>query len=136
MKKSLCFILGVVLILGVLIGINAYVQNDKKYVSDEIPEGYLFVFHGGSGEVTKSTYIYKIDNGHANMGFKYINTENHTESWGSANWVIKIVDEGEFDFTDGAFVVAREHGAYSYITEPGNEKNFTIEEYQGRFIMN
>ena len=94
------------------------------------------MFHGGSGEVTKSTYIYKIDNGHANMGFKYINTENHTESWGSSEWITKIVDEGEFDFTDGAFVVAKKHGAYSYVVEPGNDKTYTIEEYQNRFIMN
>jgi hypothetical protein len=135
MKKGLCFILGIVIILGVLIGINAYV-NYEVSVSDEIPEGYLFVLHGGSGEVTKSTYIYKIDNGHANMGFKYINTENHTESWGSSEWITKIVDEGEFDFTDGAFVVAKKHGAYSYVVEPGNDKTYTIEEYQNRFIMN
>lgn len=135
MKKSLCFILGIVLILGIVVGINAIIV-EKQNVSDEIPEGYIAVFHGGSGEVTKSTYIYKIDNGQANMGFKYINTENHTESWGSPNWIIKIVDEGEFDFTDGAFVVAKKHGAYSYVKEFGNDKVFTIEEYQDRFIMN
>ena len=108
----------------------------KKTVDQNIPTDYIAEFCGGSGEMIYSTYIYKIDNGHANMGFKYINTESHTKFWGSSEWIVKIVDEGEFDFTDGAFIVAREHGAYSYITEPGNEKNFTIEEYQGRFIMN
>lgn len=133
MKKGLCIILGIVLILGVLVGINVYLNKDK---SDQIPDNYLFVFHGGSGEVTRSTYIYKIDNGHDNMGFKYINTENNTKYWGSTEWIIKIVDEGEFDFTDGAFVVAKEHGAYSYIKEPNNEKTYTIEEYQSRFLMN
>ena len=135
MKKGLCFILGIIIILGILVGINAWI-NYKDSVSDEIPGGYMAVFHGGSGEVTKSTYIYKIDNGQANMGFTYINTENHTESWGSSEWIIKIVDQGEFDWTDGAFTVAEKHGAYSYVTEPDNDKTYTIEEYQNRFIMN
>lgn len=135
MRKGLCFILGIVIILGVLIGINSYV-NENSQKSDDIPEGYLFVLHGGSGELTKSTYIYKIDNGHANMGFKYINTENHTKYWGSSERIIKIIDEGEFVWTDGAFIVAEKHGACSYVTEPNNEKIFTIEEYQKRFIMN
>ena len=42
MKKSLCFILGIVLILGVLVGINVYLNKDK---SDQIQDNYLFVFH-------------------------------------------------------------------------------------------
>lgn len=135
MRKGLCFILGIVIILGVLLGVNAFV-NKETMVSDDIPEKYLFVFHGGSGELTKSTYIYKIDNEHANMGFKYINTENYTKYWGSSERIIKIVDQGEFVWTDGAFTIAKKHGAYSYIIEANNDKSFTIEEYQKRFIMN
>ena len=135
MKKAICIVLGILLILGIWGSIKLYTTYNYNK-SDEIPEGYLFVFHGGCCEVTRSTYVYKIDNGKANMGFKYIHTENHTESWGSPNWIIKIVDEGKVDFTDGVFVKAKEHGAYSYIKEPGNDKTFTIEEYQNRFIMN
>lgn len=133
MRKGLCFILGIVIILGILVGINANLNVEK---SDEIPDGYLFVFHGGSGEVTKSTYIYKIDNEHMNMGFKYINTENHTKFWGSDERIIKIIDKGEFLFTDGAFSVAYENGAYDYIKLRNSDKIYTIEEFQGMFIMN
>ena len=142
MKKGLCIILGIVLILGVLVGVDCFIDFNEKELKKDIsqsaviPEGYLFVFHGGRGKVTTSTYIYKIDNGQANMGFKYINTTNHPESWDSSNVIIKIVDEGEFDFSDGAFAVAKTHGAYTYVMEPGNDKQFTIEEYQNRFIMN
>lgn len=135
MKKVLYVIFLVVFIIGVVFGIKTYKEYDNS-VSDKIPEGYMFVFHGGSGEVTRSTYIYKIDNGHANMGFKYVNTENHTKHWGSSEWIIKIVDQGEFDWTDGAFTVAKKHGAYDYVAEVGSDKTFTIEEYQSRFIMN
>lgn len=51
--------------------------------NSDIPDGYIAIFHGGEGERTYETYIYKIDNGHANMGFKYINVTSTKESLGS-----------------------------------------------------
>ena len=63
------------------------------------------------------------------MGFRYINAVGHGKSY-------KILSEGYFDFTDGAFKVAKEHGAYSYVTVPDNDKKYSIEEFQSMFIMN
>ena len=83
-----------------------------------------------------SLLIYKIDNGKTNMGFEYINTENNTKYWGCTEWIIKIIDEGKFDFTDGAFKAAKEFGAYDYVTIPGDDKKYSIEEFQSMFIMN
>ena len=70
------------------------------------------------------------------MGFEYINTVNNTVSWGSSEWESEVVSSGVFDFTDGAFIVARKHGAYDYVIESATNKMFTIEEYQDRFLMN
>ena len=89
----------------------------KEPSNDKIPENYIAVFNGGSGEMTYSTYIYKIDNKQANYGFKYINTTNTTKSWGSSEWEIKITDKGKFDWTDGAFIVAKENNAYQAMYE-------------------
>ena len=35
-----------------------------------------------------------------------------------------------------AFMAAKEHGAYSYVTLPNDNKTYTIEEFQSMFIMN
>jgi hypothetical protein len=107
-----------------------------KPKGDNIPNDYIAIFNGGSEEITYSTYIYKIDNGQANMGFKYINTVNTTVSWGSPEWEIKITDSGEVTWTDDVFPVAKKHGAYSYVKIPNDDKTYTIEEFQERFLMN
>ena len=112
------------------------VFKKEVYYGDNIPEDYIAVFHGGAGELTYSTYIYKIDNGHANYGFEYINTTNTTKSWGSPEWKVKITDKGKFNWTDGAFTVAKNNNAYSYVKIPGDKKTYSIEEFQGMFIMN
>ena len=103
---------------------------------NDIPNDYIAIFHGGVGEQTYETYIYKIDNGHANRGFKYINVTSTTKFWGSSNRKHKINDKGEFEWTDDAFSIAKKHGAYSYVTKPNNDKIYTIEEFQEIFIMN
>ena len=134
-NKKIKLIFIVLLIVAVLstVGFCLYLkhQNDSK-----IPNNYIAIFHGGVGEQTYETYIYKIDNGRVNMGFKYINVTSTTESWGSSKWKHKINDKGEFDWTDGAFIVAKKHGAYSYVTLPNDNKIYTIEEFQSMFIMN
>ena len=75
------------------------------------------------------TYIYKEDTGQANMGFSYINAIGHGKSY-------KIFSSGSFDFTDGAFKAAKEFGAYDYVTIPGDDKKYSIEEFQSMFKMN
>lgn len=127
-----------IIILVVIIGVCftflfVYNQNTKK--KDSIPDNYIAVFHSGSGEVTYSTYIYKIDNNQANYGFRYINTINITTSWGSSEIKQKITGRGGFDWTDGAFSVAEKNNAYSYVTLPDGSK-YSIEEFQGMFLMN
>lgn len=125
-----------IIVLIPIIVVCALMLFIKSSDNETIPDGYIAVFHGGVGEQTYQTYIYKIDNGQANRGFKYINVTSTTEFWGSPNWITEINDEGEFDWTDGAFIVAEKHGAYSYVTVPNNDEVYTIEEFQKKFIMN
>ena len=61
-NKKIIIIIGIIvlLIIGVIIAVNM-----KR---EEPSDDYIAVFHGGVGEVTHQTYIYK--NGD---GFKYVN---------------------------------------------------------------
>ena len=72
--KLIFLVLITVIVLGVL-GIWLYLKCQNN---SDIPNDYIAIFHGGVGEQTYETYIYKIDNGHANMGFKYINVTSTT----------------------------------------------------------
>lgn len=131
-KNKLIIFLITLLVIIVLIVLGIYLYKDKN----NIPDDYIAVFYGGSGEVTYSTYIYKIDNGHANYGFRYINTTNTTTSWGSSTWEIKITARGEVSWTDDVFVVAKENNAYSYVKIPNSNKTYSPEEFMKIFLMN
>ena len=118
----------------ILVTIN---KNSKDNTdNDKIPDGYIAVFHGGSGEITYETYIYKINNKQANSGFNYVNVTKTTTHWGSSEWNTKITKSGSVQWTDNVFEVARENNAYSCVTLPNSNKIYTIEEYMQMFLLN
>ena len=133
-KKLFC-IFAILIIIVLAVGSIIYI-NKNKTTNDRIPDGYIAIFHGGAGEITYETYIYKKDNGHANSGFDYINVTNTTVSWGSSEWNSKITKRGSVQWTDHVFEVAEENGAYSYVTLPNSDKTYTIEQYMSMFLMN
>ena len=111
-------------------------DTDKSEQEQDVPDGYIAVFHGGVGERTYETYIYKDDNDNPNYGFTYINTRRTTKTWGSSEWRTVITERGSFDWTDEAFSIAKENSAYSYVTIPDSDQTYTIEEFQEKFLMN
>ena len=131
-KKVFWFIVIFVVSVFILFVIN---KNSKDQNNDKIPDGYIAVFHGGSGEITYETYIYKKNNGHANFGFNYINVTNTTTSWGSSEWNTRITKRGSAQWTDSVFEAAKENNAYSYVTLPNSDKIYTIGEYETMFSM-
>ena len=136
MKKKKLFCIFVILAIIVLlissiIYVYISITNNSK-----IPNGYIAIFHGGAGEITYETYIYKKDNGQANSDFVFINVTNTTKSWGSRKWKSKITKRGSVQSNDDVFKIAKENGAYSYVTLPNNDKIYTIEQYMSMFLMN
>ena len=95
----------------------------------------IATFHGGVGEVTYETVIYKIPNGDANMGFKYENKTCTTKRWGSSEWDCTTTKKGEVTWTESVFDVAEENGAYSYVTRPNDSKTYTLEQFADMFMM-
>lgn len=130
MKKV---ILIIIFLCVILVGVYLVIRYKNN---NEIPEGYIAVFNGGAGEIVYSTYVYKIDNGHANYGFKYINTVSTTVSWGSTEWNEEIVGRGKVDWTDDVFTVAKKNDAYDYVRIPNSTRTYTIEEFMTMFMMN
>lgn len=120
MKNKKRFILLIILFIICLLGFSIiHIKNNKI---DKIDENYLAIFHGNKGS---KTYIYKLDTGKANYGFKYINVKNN-----------EIIEKGNFNWTDDAFLIAKKNKAYSYVTIPNSKKKYTISEYQDIFLMN
>lgn len=131
MKKKLIIIL-LIIILG---GISILKYSHFKKYNNTIPNDYIAVFNGGSGEITYSTYIYKIDNDQQNYGFKYINTTNTTVTDGSTEWKSTITKKGEVGFTTEVFKIAKENNAYSYVKLPNDNNIYEIEEFATMFTM-
>ena len=141
-KKLFC-IFAILIIIALIIGSILYINKNKTNTdktpdgyTDKIPDGYIAIFHGGVGEQTYETYIYKKDNGHDNSGFDYINVTSTTVSYGSSEWNSEITKRGSVQWTDDVFEVAKENGAYSYVTLPNSDKTYTIEQYMRMFLMN
>ena len=108
----------------------------RKTVDQNIPTDYIAEFCGGSGEMIYSTYIYKIDNDHDNMGFTYINATHAIKYSGTDERMTTVTSKGEVTWTDDVFPVAKKNKAYDYVKIPGDDKEYTIEEFQKMFIMN
>lgn len=133
---------GLIMILIIIVLIVSYIlvtinkKSRDNIDNDKVPDGYIAVFHGGSGEITYETYIYKINNKQANSGFNYVNVTKTTTHWGSSEWNTKITKSGSVQWTDDVFEIARENNAYSCVTLPNSNKIYTIEEYMQTFLMN
>ena len=133
---------GLIMILIIIVLIVSYIlvtinkKSRDNTDNDKVPDGYIAVFHGGSGEITYETYIYKINNKQANSGFNYVNVTRTTTHWGSSEWNTKIIKSGSVQWTDDVFEIARENNAYSCVTLPNSNKIYTIEEYMQTFLMN
>jgi len=130
-KGLILIIVGVLLLFT--IGIHTLLSIKEN---NEIPNDYIAVFHGGVGEITYETYIYKIDNDTPNMGFKYVNVTSTTTSYGSSKWNHRVTKRGSVGFTDEVFIVAEKNHAYSFVTVPKSNETYTIEEFRAKFIMN
>ena len=131
-NKKIIYIFAILITIVLAASFITYINKNNDRISD----GYIAIFHGGAGEITHETYIYKKDNGHANSGFDYINVTNTTVSWGSSEWNSKITKRGSVQWTDDVFEVAKENGAYSYVTLPNSNETYTIEQYMSMFLMN
>lgn len=92
---------------------------------NEISNGYFAVLHGGMGERTYETYVYRTDD-----GYQYVNVTSTTVSWGSPQWESKVDKRGRAATREKIVEIAKNHGAGNYVTYPHDRKNtHSIEEF-------
>lgn len=127
----------IILVMLISFGICVFIVLNNRIKSNYvIPDNYIAVFHGGSGEVIYETYIYKNNKGDVNYGFDYINVTKTATSAKIDSYDVKITKRGSVEWTDNVFEVANDNGAYSYVTLPNNSKTYTIEQFRRMFLMN
>ena len=96
--------------------------------SDKIPEGYIAILHGGSGEITYATYVYQTED-----GFEYINTTRTTLRWGSTKGKIKIDSQGYKVDIDQLLKIAEDHGSANFVTFPGENKARPTDDFKAAY---
>ena len=100
--------------------IEKYFDIDTDYIED----GYVAVFHGGVGERTYETYVYKDD-----VGFSYVNVESTTISWGTPIWKHKKKSRGSGKTREEIVKIAEKHGADSYVSFSDDSNPHRIDEF-------
>ena len=97
----------------------------KTNGGNEIASGYYAVLHGGVGERTYETYVYRTDE-----GYKYVNVTSTTVSWGSSKWNHEVNKRGKADSREKIAEIAKKHGASQFMTYTWDQKAaHTIEEF-------
>ena len=92
---------------------------------NEIAPGYYAVLHGGVGERTYETYVYRTDE-----GYSYVNVISTTVSWGSPQWKHEVKKRGKADSREKIAEIAKKHGASQFMTYAWDTKTaHTIEEF-------
>ncbi|MBR5421794.1 MAG: hypothetical protein IK115_11665 [Lachnospiraceae bacterium] len=90
-----------------------------------LPEdGYIAILHGGVGERTYETYVYEYF-----QGYKYINVESTTLSYGSTQWTHKVTRTGKLASRQEVLEQAEAHGAGSFVTFPEDTEAHPVEAF-------
>lgn len=96
--------------------------------SDKIPDGYIAILRGGTGEITYNTYVYQTED-----GFEYINTTRTTLSWGSTKGKVKIDSQGSSVDMDRLLKIAEDHGSAQFVTFPDENKARPIDDFKAEY---
>ena len=82
------------------------------------------MMHGGVGERTYETYVYKTEN-----GYRYFNVTSTTVSWGATEWSHKVNDYGYTDSKEEIVRRAKAHGADQCVTYGNDTTPYPIEDF-------
>lgn len=129
MKKKY-WIIFIVLVAIIEIGIIIFSYNSD--VDNTIPNDYIAVFKGETGETVHSTYLYKTKSGKKTK-YKYINTTTTLNEYDSTDFNEEIIKKGNLKNRNEIFKVAKKNDANSYVKYIKKDKIYTIEEFMQVF---
>ncbi len=129
MKKRVLIpiIILLVIVIEAIVVTISYKGNNKEI----IPNNYIIVFKGETGEKVNTTYIYKVKK-KKKTTYKYINTVTNYTGKDSSQIEEKIIKKGSLKKLKEAKKIATKNNAASYVKyEDGNI--YTMEEFQEKF---
>lgn len=128
MKKSYWIILGIMILIVEVVFVSiSFIRDDNT----EIPDRYIAVFKGESGETVHSTYVYKEIKKNKTI-YKYMNTVSRVNGYDSSAWQEKITKQGKLKKKKKIYDIAKKNEAYDYVKyEDG--KIYSIEEFKKMF---
>lgn len=129
MKKKFWIIF---IVLVVIIEVGMIFFSYRVDIDNTIPNDYIVVFKGETGETVHSTYLYKTGTG-KKVKYKYINTTTTLNEYNSTDFNEKIIKKGNLKKRKEIFKIAKKNGANSYVKYIKNDKIYTIEEFMQVF---
>lgn len=95
-------------------------ENDYK-----IPDGWIASLRNGAGEIMEETFVYKDGN-----GFKCINVESTTVSWGATKWKNRFKSEVSCATKDDVVKAAKDFGSAGFMILPNDLKTaYSIDDF-------
>ena len=91
------------------------INDDPRLFEDDyqIPDGWIASFKNGAGEIMMETYVYADPN-----GYKCINVQSTTVSWGATKWKNHFKSEMTVDNKDAVITVAKNFGSDGFVLFP------------------
>lgn len=124
-NKKIFWMITILIIICLIISfVLLYLNKNNK-----IPDDYIAIFNGGSGEITYKTYVYQ----KSDSKFYYINVTSTTVSWGSDETTDRVTKRGTVYSKDKILEIAKKNNSYSYVNLQDNE-SYTIEEFKKIFL--
>ena len=126
-KKNLIILIILFILLSLIVCIYAYTSNSKK--DNTIPNNYILIFKGETGEIVYTTYIYEVTK-KKKTTYKYINTTSTTSTYDSIATNEIINKKGSIKKKKKIFEIAKKHNAYSYVKYIKDNTIYNIEEFK------
>ena len=133
MKKIIFIVLLLaIIIMNVVIISYTYLKEDKTTIKDN----YVAVFKGETGEIAKSTYVYRVTKkkkGKKIITYKYTNTTSTINGYDSTNWKEEVTKKGKVKKLKDLYKVAEKNEAYSYVKYMEDGEIYSIEDFKKIF---
>ena len=133
MKKSIIIMTILVIILSTVIMI--VLANKYNSIENTIPDGYIAVFRGETGEIVHTTYLYKKQEIKKKKKtnkytYTYINTVSTLSGYDSVNWEERVIKKDKLKKKTDIFKKAKKNSANSYVKYIENDQVYTFEDFK------
>ena len=132
MQRNIIIIAIIVVILSTISMI--ILVNKNNNIDNTIPNDYIAVFKGETGEIVHTTYLYEKKvvkkNKKTKYKYNYINTVSTLSGYDSVNWEEKVIKKDKLKKKKDIFKKAKKNSATSYVKYLKDGQVYTFEEFK------